>query len=252
LIEASLLTSRQLFNQTVSLFSGTLLNTPETIMDGRLATKGRIEYQYRAFGGVTILLIEVKLEIGSFTERLNCVAQVIAECDGCAWTNHKKGYDIPIMAVLCDGVSFSFYKFVNKRHVDRSPQFFLGQFPDGQTIIRLDEFSPCPTVDSLTFYRKLRRMCEAFYYVFLVGYQAGLDAYWTRSVNKAKKEGKERESTPKWHNARILAKRAIEEAVLAWNQFNEGKRDESVVSRENAVRYLAERYDRFVCYRDEC
>jgi hypothetical protein len=66
----------------VALFSGIVLNTPETILEGRIATKGRIEYQFQTYGGVTILFIEVKLEIGGLAERLDCVAQVIAECDG--------------------------------------------------------------------------------------------------------------------------------------------------------------------------
>jgi hypothetical protein len=80
----SLLTSRQYFNQIVALFAGHLFNTPETILEGRLATKGRIEYQFNTLGGITVVFIEVKLEIGNATEHLNCLAQVIAECDGMA------------------------------------------------------------------------------------------------------------------------------------------------------------------------
>jgi len=66
----------------VALFSGLLFNIPETILEGKLTTKGRIEYQFTTYGGVTVVFIEVKLDIGSLTERLNCFAQVIAECDG--------------------------------------------------------------------------------------------------------------------------------------------------------------------------
>jgi hypothetical protein len=47
-----------------------------------MTTKGRIEYQFKVYGGITVLFIEVKLAIGSATERLDCYAQVIAECDG--------------------------------------------------------------------------------------------------------------------------------------------------------------------------
>jgi len=68
----------------VALFSGLVFNTPETILEGKITTKGRIKYQFLTYGGVTIVFIEVKLEIGGSTERLNCVAQVIAECDGMA------------------------------------------------------------------------------------------------------------------------------------------------------------------------
>jgi hypothetical protein len=70
------------FNKIVALFSGLLYNTPEDALEGRIATKGRIEYQFKTYGGVTVLFIEVKMQVGSLTERLNCYAQVIAECDG--------------------------------------------------------------------------------------------------------------------------------------------------------------------------
>jgi hypothetical protein len=70
------------FNRIVALFSGLLFNTPEAILEGKITTKGRIEYQFKTYGGVTVVFIEVKLDIGNLRERLNCYAQVIAECDG--------------------------------------------------------------------------------------------------------------------------------------------------------------------------
>jgi len=45
-------------------------------------TKGRIEYQFRVFEGLTVIYIEVKLEVGTGDEHLNAVAQLIAEADG--------------------------------------------------------------------------------------------------------------------------------------------------------------------------
>jgi hypothetical protein len=66
----------------VALFSGLLFNTPETTLEGRITTKGRIEYQFKTYGGITVVFLEAKLEIGSSTERSNSFAQVIAECDG--------------------------------------------------------------------------------------------------------------------------------------------------------------------------
>ena len=70
------------FNQIVGLFSGLLLNKPEAVLEGKFTTKGRIEYQFKTYGGVTVVFIEVKQDVGSLTERLNCYAQVIAECSG--------------------------------------------------------------------------------------------------------------------------------------------------------------------------
>ena len=66
----------------MALFGGLVYNTPESILQGRLTTQGRIEYQFKAFRGIRVVFIEVKLNIGSLTERLDCIAQVIAECNG--------------------------------------------------------------------------------------------------------------------------------------------------------------------------
>ena len=70
------------FNRIVGLFSGLLFNTPEEILEGQITTKGRIEYQFKIYGGITVVFIEVKPNVGNMTERLNCYTQVIAECNG--------------------------------------------------------------------------------------------------------------------------------------------------------------------------
>lgn len=59
-----------------------LRNNPKTIIDGRIGTRGRITYYFKAFGAVAILCIEMKLGVGNEEERLKAIAQVIAECDG--------------------------------------------------------------------------------------------------------------------------------------------------------------------------
>jgi hypothetical protein len=51
------------------------------MIDGRIGTRGRIEYFFKAFGAVAILCIEMKLRVGNEDERLNVIAQVIVECD---------------------------------------------------------------------------------------------------------------------------------------------------------------------------
>ena len=70
------------FNRIEALFSGLVYNTPGEMLEGKMSTKDRIEYQFRIYGGITIVFIEVKLNVGGLAERLNCYAQVIAECDG--------------------------------------------------------------------------------------------------------------------------------------------------------------------------
>jgi hypothetical protein len=70
------------FQKIVTLFSGLLLNKPEEMLEGRITTKDRIEYLFKTYGGITVIFIGVKLDIGNLAEHLNCYAQVIAECDG--------------------------------------------------------------------------------------------------------------------------------------------------------------------------
>jgi hypothetical protein len=66
----------------VAQFGFAFRNLPESILDGRVTTRGKIEYYFKAFGSIAALFIEVKLEIGSGKERMDAIAQVIAECDG--------------------------------------------------------------------------------------------------------------------------------------------------------------------------
>ena len=145
------------------------------------------------------------------------------------------------MAILCDGKTFSFYKFVNKHHAKWSPQIFLGKFPDGLSYVGIDDTSPL-SISPDAFYRRLRKACDAFYYVFLSGYRTGLEAYWKSSVEKGKAQGKARDSTPGWQKAMEHATEALGEAISAWNLYNEGKLDESKASAEKSVQLLAERY----------
>ena len=58
------------------------MNTPESMIYGRITTRGRIEYYFLVFGRLSILVIEVKYKLGDADERLDAIAQVIAECDG--------------------------------------------------------------------------------------------------------------------------------------------------------------------------
>ena len=62
-------------------------------MPGRIATKGSIEYQLRVFERVSVVYIEVKLQVGTAEEHLNAVAQLIAESHGL----YRKG---PVLTFL--------------------------------------------------------------------------------------------------------------------------------------------------------
>ena len=148
---------------------------------------------------------------------------------------------MPIMAILCDGTYFYFFKFVDGRPAGNAPQFFLGRFQDGswrQPIAETKVDNPNDD-DAKDFLRQTRLLCESLYFVFLSGYQAGLEAHWNRSVERSKETL--RESTPKWHVAKVSAEKALEEAKSAWNLRQEDKYEESEESADRALQFLAAR-----------
>jgi hypothetical protein len=149
--------------------------------------------------------------------------------------NFQNGYNVPIMAILCDGSYFYFFKFEDRRQAGSVPQFFLGKFPNGSWRQRIVETDPDDPDDPRYFLRQTRLLCESLYYVFLSGYRTGLEAYWDCSVEKSK--GASRESTPKWH----MAGKALEEAKSAWNLRQENKFEESKASAERALQLLVAR-----------
>ncbi|RMZ84982.1 hypothetical protein DV738_g180, partial [Chaetothyriales sp. CBS 135597] len=73
------------FNAVVDQFSGLLINRPESTLESRRKANASIEYHFQAYGGVTVVFIDVKLVHGGEAEHLNCYAQVIAECDSPQW-----------------------------------------------------------------------------------------------------------------------------------------------------------------------
>jgi hypothetical protein len=60
-------------------FSFMLRDYPETVVEGR---SSYVKHAFRAFGAVTLLYIETVPKLGNDVERLDAIAQVIAECDG--------------------------------------------------------------------------------------------------------------------------------------------------------------------------
>jgi hypothetical protein len=145
---------------------------------------------------------------------------------------------MPIMAILCYGDYFYFFKFEGRRQTDNASQFFLGRFPDGSWRQRIVERADYPK-DPQEFLRQTRLLCESFYYVFLSGYRTGLEAYWNRSVKRSKDAL--REPTSKWHAANVSAGKALEEAKSAWNLRQEDKLEESEASAERALQFLTAR-----------
>jgi hypothetical protein len=187
-----------------------LRNNPETIIEGRIATKDRVEYFFKIFGAIAILCAEWKLRKGNNAERLDEIAQVIAELDGkldtswdifccrpqssgCDLNNAKRGFSLPIYCILCDGLSFEFFKYERTTLI---PSFFRGCFPGDpehlQRGLQVPDFTTTET--SLPFILHLRCVCETIFDVMLTGYTSGLNAYGKRSVLAGKREGLKRPS----------------------------------------------------------
>ena len=86
-------------------------------MPGRITTKGHIEYQLRVFEVLSVVYIEVKLEVGTGEEHLNAVAQLIAEADGL----YLRLYKCPVLTFL--------YVDINRMRLCKQPAW-IQCFPD--------------------------------------------------------------------------------------------------------------------------
>jgi len=203
-----------LFNRTVALFDLSIRNTPESIIRGRMTTSGRVEYHFLVFGGLSLLVIEVKYVLGSDEERLDAIAQVVAECDACDYANDR--FQFPpalVYGVLCDGSTFEFFSFDGKT---KKPTFSRGVFSDPPSQpIRALAVADFQTASQVTFIMSLRPICETIFYFLLLAYRSGVEAYAKRSVARAVKNKKVRKSTPGWKQAADFAEQALTLAVDA-------------------------------------
>ena len=157
--------------------------------------------------------------------------------------NYRNRYSLPILGILCDGRTFYFFEF--RRNHREQPRFSLGQFPDGRKGINIQSSNPelvGSEFDCRAAVQQLRNACQALYFVFLKGYKTGLDAYWNRSIEKSKEEGKERDSTPGWHNAMVMAGKALEESVSAWQKYERGEREEAIRLANAGLEFVTARY----------
>jgi hypothetical protein len=112
---------------------------------------------------------------------------------------------MPIFGILCDGVSFEFYKYDGSLD---TPTFSKGRLSAGSQeplvvfpLARLDVKTP-----TQPFIRSLRLVSEIIFDVLLVAYSSSLTAYRNRSMAKTAETGKPRKSLVGW-------KGAIEEAA---------------------------------------
>lgn len=185
-------------------------------MSGRIATKGRIEYQFQAFGSVSLVFVEVKYDI---KERSKAIAQVIAECDACDHNN--KQIRAPIYGILCDGSGFQFFQFSRRTEAMKPHKFAVGAFPGSRYLngrgLPIDDIS----ASALPFILSMRPICETIYNLLLESYITTLKAFRQRNLSRLGQG--DHDTLASSDQAIILGERA-----LAMSQIAEGLRQQKV------------------------
>ncbi|KAA8900056.1 hypothetical protein FN846DRAFT_781986, partial [Sphaerosporella brunnea] len=186
---------------------------PESMLLGAVTTRGRIEYQYRSFGSVNVVFIEIKLVLGTVSERMDAIAQALAEGDACDYDNYKQGFHQPIFGILTNGESCYFFSF-ERPELNRRPnisiQVWRGVY-DGLEYVPLVPFGHCRS--PIQFISSLRPVCDIIYAVLVTAYIESINAFHSRSLRNAKKHQRKRQSTEHWYNAKQVAQNALETAL---------------------------------------
>ena len=124
---------------------------------------------------------------------------------------------MPIFGILCDGVSFEFYKYDGSLD---TPTFSKGRFSAASQeplvafpLARLDI-----KTSTQPFIRSLRQVSEIIFDVLLVAYSSSLTAYRSRSISEAAATGKPRKSLGGWEEA-------FDEANIAQQMFRGGENE---------------------------
>ncbi|KAH8816501.1 hypothetical protein F5884DRAFT_829694 [Xylogone sp. PMI_703] len=250
------------FNRIVAMFGGMISNTPEALIEGRLTTNGRIVYQFKIYGGISVVFIQVKPKSGSKAERLDFLAQSLQNVKvkikiiiswlfisantlyiACSWVNNQEGFKMPILGILCAGECCYFFRYTSRYIGDNTPQIFIGKFSGGGTGIQIEAPVTQHGWGCRAHILRIRRTCEALYYVFLQSYLDGLNANRKRSVQIGKSDRKEWRSTRGWVTARDKGEAALTAAVIGWDKYADGEPDVSEEFANLAVEWLHESVD---------
>jgi len=133
----------------------------------------------------------------------------------CDYANDR--LDLPpslIFGILSDGTSFEFFSFNGSA---KPPIFSRGVFrttPISKPHQRITVADYDATSDA-NFIRSLRPICETIFYLPLLAYKAGVDAYTERYLKNGIEDMRPRESYPSWADAKEHAGEALALAVGA-------------------------------------
>ncbi|KIL55077.1 hypothetical protein M378DRAFT_18264 [Amanita muscaria Koide BX008] len=197
-----------LFNRIVALFDSTVFNAAASVIPSVMTTRGQIRYRFSVFGGISLIVVEFH---GLANERLAAIAQVIAECDACDYTNDQLDLPPRIFGILSDGSSFEFFVFNGSAKPAIFSRGIFHTTPGSKPYEKLfiKDYNAVPDA---TFIRSLRPICETFFYLFLLAYKAGVDRY----AEQFAKDGiTDSESYLNWSSAKECADEALLLAVDA-------------------------------------
>ncbi|KAN0137015.1 hypothetical protein V8E53_005012 [Lactarius tabidus] len=198
-----------IFNRLVTEFAGSILNTLESFASGRI-TRDRVDYHFRTCNILTVVFVQVDLQVGGDDARADAIALVIEECDAGNQFNRRQSVSAPIYGILYDGIRFRFFIFDGST---KPYKFSEGVVPGShvQNIgLRLEDFSSKHDADP--FVLGLRPICETIFNFFLVTYIATLKESRERTrIAQHERVG----SLAQWDQAINLAEEALEKSLHA-------------------------------------
>ncbi|KAF3924603.1 hypothetical protein AA313_de0201353 [Arthrobotrys entomopaga] len=168
------------FNTIVSWFRLMIYNRPEQFIESETPQKHGLRNYFKCFGGCTILVVDIRLNLGIGKDRLTAIAQLIAELETCNLNNEKQGFTVPIIGILCDGSSFEYFSY-DGYSKSFSRGLLVSKSVPGSTAIARVTLPPITQATGVEYIRALRPLCESFYFLLLKGFLAGLEAYIRRA-----------------------------------------------------------------------
>ena len=155
--------------------------------------------------------------------------------------NAADGFDMPVIGILCDGMSFEFFSYDGKKR-----KFTRGCLP----AIPGDSAVPCHGLqlnNSTCFIAGLRQICEIIFDLFLDAYISGLTSFKSRLHEQSfagEKEGRFR-SLDEWDEGLKHAQEAFGKFRAAETKRKAKDSEQANILVEEAMNALKLRYEIF-------
>lgn len=218
-----------------------IYNRPENFVEAENPRRHGLRNYFKCFGGCTILVLDIRLNLGIGKDRLNYIAQLIAELETCNLNNEKQGFSVPILGILCDGSSFEFFSYDGYSKTFSRGLLVSKSIP-GSTAIARVTLPPITQATGIEYIRALRPLCESFYFLLLKGFLAGLEAYIRRARDYGSDGSRNYGSEGQWELALAKAVFARNKSVEAGETAMDGHIQKAERLADEAKALLEERY----------